>query len=130
MYPYWDKTRDIQSNVTLFLKEGKGLYLTVYPLSRPNTDTLYLFLLGQSLQNIGIILSFVTQTSDLKGRVLKTVLSINFLFRVGTLLLQSSFMVLLPSFQGNPFGAFLNASSWLMAIVVKPTRYLGHRIFN
>ena len=49
MYPYWDETRDIQSNITLCLKEfprakpegtleGKGLYLTVYPESSPNTD--------------------------------------------------------------------------------------------
>ena len=49
MYPYEDETRDIQSNITLFLKEfprakpdgtpeGKGLYLTVYPESSPNTD--------------------------------------------------------------------------------------------
>ena len=49
LYPFKDKTRDIQSNITLFLKvfprakpkgtpEGKGLYLTVYPESSPYTD--------------------------------------------------------------------------------------------
>ena len=45
-------TQDIWSNITLCLQEnswawpsgtpsGKGLYLTTYPLSRPNTDTVY-----------------------------------------------------------------------------------------
>ena len=49
LYPYQEKTRDIRSNITLCLKEfprakpketpeGKGLYLTVYPESSPNTD--------------------------------------------------------------------------------------------
>ena len=49
LYPYKDETRDILSNKTLCLKEfprakpegtpeGKGLYLTVYPKSSPNTD--------------------------------------------------------------------------------------------
>ena len=49
LYPYKDEMRDIRSNITLCLKEfprakpketpeGKGLYLTVYPESRPNTD--------------------------------------------------------------------------------------------
>ena len=44
--------RDIRSNITLCLQEfpgatpsgtlsGKGLYLTVNPSSRPNTDTVY-----------------------------------------------------------------------------------------
>ena len=46
---YLDETRDIRSNITLCPKEfprakpkgtpeGKGLYLTVYPESSPNTD--------------------------------------------------------------------------------------------
>ena len=49
LYPYCDETRDIWSNITLCLKEiprvkpegtpeGKGLYLTVYSESSPNTD--------------------------------------------------------------------------------------------
>ena len=51
LYLYQDKTRDIRSNITFCLKEfaraslsgtlsGKGVYLTVYRLSRPNTDTI------------------------------------------------------------------------------------------
>ena len=49
--PYLDLTRDIRSNIPLCLQEfpwalpsgtpsGKGVYLTVYPESRPNTDTI------------------------------------------------------------------------------------------
>ena len=45
--------RDIRSNIPFCLQEfpqasplgnpsGEGLYLTVYPLSRPNTDTVFL----------------------------------------------------------------------------------------
>ena len=48
--PYWESTRAIWSNIPLCLQEfpraspsgtpsGKGVYLTVYPLSRPNTET-------------------------------------------------------------------------------------------
>ena len=47
---YYDLTRDTLSNIPLCLQEfplawpsetpsGKGVYLTVHPLSRPNTDT-------------------------------------------------------------------------------------------
>ena len=50
VHPYDDKTRDIQSNIALCLREftrarpdrtpkGRGPYLTVYPESRPNTDS-------------------------------------------------------------------------------------------
>ena len=52
LYPYWDERRDIRSNIPLRLKEfpsaksegtpeGKveGVYLTVYPESSPNTDS-------------------------------------------------------------------------------------------
>ena len=53
LYLYKDETRDIRSNIALSLKEfprakpegtpeGKGLYLTVYPESSPNTDTISL----------------------------------------------------------------------------------------
>ena len=49
---YEDSNRDIRSNIDLRLWElplaspsgtssGKGLYLTVYPSSRPNRETLY-----------------------------------------------------------------------------------------
>ena len=49
LYPYKDERRDIRSNIPLRLKEfprakpggtpeGKGVYLTVYPESSPNTD--------------------------------------------------------------------------------------------
>ena len=49
LYPYKDETGDIQSNITLCMKEfprakpkgtpdGKGLYLTVNPESTPNMD--------------------------------------------------------------------------------------------
>ena len=55
--PYKDSTRDIWSNIPLCLQElpwalpsgtpsGKGVYLTVYPSSRPNTDTVYPMLRG------------------------------------------------------------------------------------
>ena len=48
--PYKDSARDIRSNILLHLQEfprasplgtpsGEGVYLTVYPSSRPNTDT-------------------------------------------------------------------------------------------
>ena len=48
--PYEDSTRDIQSNIPLCLQElpwalpsetpsGEGVYFSVYPSSRPNTDT-------------------------------------------------------------------------------------------
>ena len=50
--PYFDITRVIRSNVPLCLQEiprtlplgtpsGKWVYLTVYPLSLSNTDTIY-----------------------------------------------------------------------------------------
>ena len=49
---YEDSTRDIQSNIPLRLKEfpwalpsgtpsGKGVYLTIYPSSRPYSDTVH-----------------------------------------------------------------------------------------
>ena len=49
--PYKDSTRYIQSNIPLCLQDfsrasplvtpsGDGVYLTVYPSSRPNTDTI------------------------------------------------------------------------------------------
>ena len=49
--PYQDSTRDIRSNIPLHLQvlpraspsgtpSGKGVYLIVYPSSRPNTDTI------------------------------------------------------------------------------------------
>ena len=49
---YKDSTRDIRSNIPLRLQEipwalpsgdpsGEGVYLTVYPTSSPNTDTIY-----------------------------------------------------------------------------------------
>ena len=49
LYLYYDETRDIQSNITLCLKEflrvkakgtpeGKGFYLTICPKLSPNTD--------------------------------------------------------------------------------------------
>ena len=51
LYPYFDERRDIRSNIPLRLKEfprskpkgppeGKGVYLTVYPESSPNTDSI------------------------------------------------------------------------------------------
>ena len=51
LYPYQDKTRDIRSNIALRLREfpmakprgtseGKGVYLTAYPKSSPNTDSI------------------------------------------------------------------------------------------
>ena len=51
MYPYWDERRDIRSNIPLCLKEvlrvkpvgtpeSEGVYLTVYPESSPNTDSI------------------------------------------------------------------------------------------
>ena len=50
--PYFDITQDVRSNVPLCLQEipwalplgtpsGNVVYLTVYPLSLPNTDTIY-----------------------------------------------------------------------------------------
>ena len=53
--PYQDSTSNIRSDIALRLRElfwasilgtpsGRGLYLTVYPLSRPNTDTRQLVL--------------------------------------------------------------------------------------
>ena len=67
--PYQDSTRDIRSNIPLRLQEfpraspsgtpsGEGVYLTVYPSSRPNTDTIYLcyeksnICLGQILESM------------------------------------------------------------------------------
>ena len=60
--PYEDSTRDIQSNITLRLQEfpralpsgtpsGQGVYLTVYPSSRHNTDTIY-YLLKRSVLKV------------------------------------------------------------------------------
>ena len=51
LYPYEDERRNIRSNIPLRLKEfprakpegtpeGKGVYLTVYPESSPNTDSI------------------------------------------------------------------------------------------
>ena len=51
LYPYWDKRRDVRSNIPLRLKEfpsakpkgtpeGEGVYLSVYPESSPNTDNI------------------------------------------------------------------------------------------
>ena len=51
LYPYWDERRDIRSNIPLRLKgfprakpegtpEGEWVYLTVYPESSPNTDSI------------------------------------------------------------------------------------------
>ena len=51
LYPYFYETRDIRSNIPLRLKEfprakpkgtpeGGGVYLTVYPESSPNTDSI------------------------------------------------------------------------------------------
>ena len=51
LYPYEDETWDIQSNIALRLRkfprakpegtpEGEGVYLTVYPESSPNTDSI------------------------------------------------------------------------------------------
>ena len=51
LYLYWDERRDIQSNIPLCLKEfprgkpkgtpeGEGVYLTVYPESSPNKDSI------------------------------------------------------------------------------------------
>ena len=50
--PYKGSTPDIRSNIPLCLQEfprasppgapsGKGVYLTVYPSSRPNMDTIF-----------------------------------------------------------------------------------------
>ena len=51
LYPYQGKRRNIRSNIPLCLKEfpkaklegtpeSKGVYLTVYPESSPNTDSI------------------------------------------------------------------------------------------
>ena len=51
--PYKESARDLRSTIPLCLQEfpralpsgipsGKGVYLTVYPSSRPNTDTVWL----------------------------------------------------------------------------------------
>ena len=81
LYPYWDKRRDIRSNIPLRLKEfprakpegtpeGRAVYLTVYPELSPNKtlyhfnnhlaiaylviliDNLYVYSLGSVLCNI------------------------------------------------------------------------------
>ena len=43
---YQDSNRDIPSNIPLTpgTPSGKGFYLTVYPSSRPNMDTIYLLM--------------------------------------------------------------------------------------
>ena len=84
------------------------------------------------MRDIGIILSIVTPTSDLTCEVLQAVSSVDChawrLSSLETLLLQLSFMGLLPLFCGSPFGAFLNSVSWLMALLV--LRQLGFWVNN
>ena len=65
LYPYFDETRYIQSNIALCLREfprakpkrtpeGRGLYLTIYCELSPNTDSISFMLMIPSLISLTI----------------------------------------------------------------------------
>ena len=88
---YQDSTRDIWSNIPLRLQKfprasplgtpsDKGVYLTVFPSSRPNTDTVYT-ILHYNVDNVSVIMKVELQYFTQQSTYLNTMEENNFIFK-------------------------------------------------